>query len=209
LLPLADGRSSIVWSLPGTRAENLLHAGAAAFLMALQEASDGVLGELGACSDRAGFGLQVVHAWRYGRPRVVLVGDAAHTVHPLAGQGMNLGLLDAACLADVIEQALLRAEDPGDLRILRRYERQRKAENLKMLVALDALHRLFQLPAWTAPARALGLAAVNASPSAKRALMMQALGLGQLHGARWSDPRSGDRDRAAAARHGPVPRPAP
>jgi len=133
--------------------------------------------------------LQALHARRYCAPRAVLVGDAAHTVHPLAGQGMNLGLLDAAALARVIEDALLAGEDPGDVKVLRRYERERKGANLEMLVALDALHRLFALPAWAAPLRGAGLRAVDSSVVAKRFFMRRALGLnaGSKNPLRWSD----------------------
>jgi len=192
LLPLADGRSSIVWSLPTADAERLLTASDAEFVAALQEASAGVLGELAAVTPRAGFPLHALHALHYCVPRVALVGDAAHTVHPLAGQGMNLGLLDAACLAAVIEDAVLAGEDPGDLKILRRYERQRKGDNLKMQAVLDGLHRLFQLPAWAAPVRALGMRAVNDAGPVKRLLMEQALGLaaGSENRRRWSHAES-------------------
>ena len=188
-LPLADGRSSVVWSSPSERAAELLAAKPEAFLAELQRASAGVLGELGPCSQRAGFPLQALHARRYCAQRAVLVGDAAHTVHPLAGQGMNLGLSDAAALARVVEDALLAGEDPGDLKVLRRYERERKGANLEMLLALDALHRLFALPAWAAPLRGAGLHAVEGSAVAKRFFMRRALGLnaGSKNPLRWSD----------------------
>ena len=188
-LPLVDGRSSVVWSLPSERAAELIAAEPDAFLAELQSASAGVLGGLGPCSQRAGFPLQALHARRYCAPRAVLVGDAAHTVHPLAGQGMNLGLLDAAALARVVEDALLADEDPGDLKVLRRYERERKGANLEMLLALDALHRLFALPAWAAPLRGAGLRAVDGSAVAKGFFMRRALGLnvGSKNRLRWSD----------------------
>ncbi|HJR71239.1 MAG TPA: UbiH/UbiF/VisC/COQ6 family ubiquinone biosynthesis hydroxylase [Gammaproteobacteria bacterium] len=187
-LPLTDGRSSVVWSLPTADAERLLAADEAEFLAALDDASAGVLGKLVACSARVGFPLKALHAPHYTVPRIALLGDAAHTVHPLAGQGMNLGLLDAACVAAVIEAALLAGEDAGDRKVLRRYERERKGDNLKSLAAFDGLNRLFRLSPWTAPVRALGLAAVDASGPVKRALMREALGLraGRRHRLRWS-----------------------
>ncbi len=187
-LPLTDGRSSVVWSLPTADAERLLAAGDAEFLAALDAASAGVLGELTACSARAGFPLKALHAPRYTAQRVALLGDAAHTVHPLAGQGMNLGLLDAACIAAVVEDALLAGEDAGDLKVLRRYERERKGDNLKSLAAFDGLNRLFRLSPWAAPLRALGLAAVAAAGPVKRVLMREALGLraGHRYRLRWS-----------------------
>ena len=188
LLPLAGRRSSIVWSLPTREAERLLAASDAAFLAELEEASAGVVGALTECSARHGFPLQALHAVRYTAPRVALIGDAAHTVHPLAGQGMNLGLLDAASVAAVIEDALLAGEDPGDLKVLRRYELERKGDNLKMMAAFDALNRLFRLPGWAAPLRALGLKAVDSAGPVKRLLMNQALGLdaGRRNRLRWS-----------------------
>jgi 2-polyprenylphenol 6-hydroxylase len=188
LLPLADGRSSIVWSLPTLEAERLLAASDPDFLAELEIASAGVIGHLTACSKRVAFPLQASHALRYTAARVALLGDAAHTVHPLAGQGMNLGLLDAASIAAVIEDALLAGEDVGDLKVLRRYERQRKGDNLAMLAAFDALNRLFRLPASAAPLRQLGLRAVQASNPVKRLLMHKALGLeaGRRHRVRWS-----------------------
>lgn len=188
LLPLADGRSSIVWSLPAADAERLLAAGDADFLAELNAASAGVLGELSACSKRVGFALQALHARKYTAPRVALLGDAAHTVHPLAGQGMNLGLLDAAAAAAVVEDALLAGEDVGDLKVLRRYERERKGDNLAMLAAFDGLSRLFGLPGWAAPLRSAGMRAVDAAHPVKRLLMRKALGLeaGRRHRLRWS-----------------------
>jgi len=176
-LPLADGRSSIVWSVPSERALELRALPDGEFLAELNAASAGVLGTLTACAARAGFPLQALHALRYTAPRVVIVGDAAHTVHPLAGQGMNLGLLDAACLAGVIEAAVLAGEDPGDLKVLKRYERARKGDNLAMLAAFDALNRLFRLPLWAAPVRAAGMRVVGIAAPVKHALMQRALGL--------------------------------
>ena len=160
----------------------------AEFLAELNVASAGAIGELTACSKRVGFPLQALHALRYTAPRVALLGDAAHTVHPLAGQGMNLGLLDAAAIAAVIEDALLAGEDVGDLKVLHRYERDRKGDNLAMLAVFDGVNRLFGLPASVAPLRSLGLRAVEATRPVKRLLMQKALGLtaGRTNRLRWS-----------------------
>jgi 2-octaprenylphenol hydroxylase len=187
-LPLADGRCSIVWSLPTAEAERVLAASDAEFLAELGIASAGVLGELTACSKRIGFALQALHALRYTTQRVALLGDAAHTVHPLAGQGMNLGFLDAASVAAVIEDALLAGEDIGDRKVLRRYERERKGDNLAMLAAFDGLNRLFRLPEWAAPLRGMGMRAVEAAHPVKRLFMQKALGLevARRHQVRWS-----------------------
>jgi 2-octaprenylphenol hydroxylase len=177
-LPLLDGRSSVVWSTSSETARRLSAAAEQTFFEELQTASGGVLGAIEPSASRGSFPLQASHTCRYCCARVALVGDAAHTVHPLAGQGMNLGLLDAAALVDTLVAALSRGEDPGDLRVLRRYERQRKGGNLKMLLGMDALHRLFRLPGpMFRPLRAAGLSAMNAAPIAKNRLMREAMGL--------------------------------
>ena len=105
-LPLLDGRSSVVWSTGSEHAEALCGAAEDDFLAELQTAAGGALGRIRSASRRVSFPLRAIHANQYCRPRVALVGDAAHTVHPLAGQGMNLGLLDAAVLAEEIRNAL-------------------------------------------------------------------------------------------------------
>ena len=177
-LPLLDGRSSVVWSMRSPDAQRLSAVSEHAFVEELQTASGGVLGAIESGAPRASFPLRALHARRYCCARVALVGDAAHTIHPLAGQGMNLGLLDAAALVDTLTSAMNYREDPGDLRVLQRYERQRKGGNLKMLLAMDALHRLFRLPGpLFLSLRAAGLAALNATPIAKNRLMREALGV--------------------------------
>ena len=175
-LPLTDGRSSVVWSMSSQHADSLLEQSSKKFINQLEVASEGILGGVDSVSARASFKLRVMHSRRYCCPRVALVGDAAHIVHPLAGQGMNMGFLDAVEIVDVIENALNRGEDPGDLRTLRRYERNRKGENLKMLLALDGLNRFFRFPGISL-LRVAGLSVVNAASPVKRALMREALGL--------------------------------
>jgi 2-octaprenylphenol hydroxylase len=178
LLPLDDGRSSVVWSMPSASAEKLLRRSDADFGAELTAATDHVLGRVAEIGDRASFPLRAVQARQYCSARVALIGDAAHTVHPLAGQGMNLGLLDAAAFVDVLEAAVSAGEDPGDMRVLRRYERRQKGRNLKTLLTLDALHRLFtRAGPLLAPVRATGLSLVDGLPVAKRVLMREALGL--------------------------------
>ncbi|HSG65811.1 MAG TPA: FAD-dependent monooxygenase, partial [Gammaproteobacteria bacterium] len=178
LLPLADGRCSVVWSTSAEQAAVLCEGGADEFCAALTAATDGALGAITAASERACFPLQVLHARSYCRARVALIGDAAHTIHPLAGQGMNLGLLDAAVIAEVLRAAAACGEDPGDLRVLRRYERRQKGRNVKTLLAMDLLHRLFVgAGPLLAPLRMTGMSLVDAAGPAKRRLMREALGL--------------------------------
>jgi ubiquinone biosynthesis UbiH/UbiF/VisC/COQ6 family hydroxylase len=133
LLPLADGRVSLVWSTTPIEAERLLAMTPAEFGAAVSEASDSTLGALTLASERARFALRHFQADRYMATRCVLVGDAAHSVHPLAGQGVNLGLLDVEALCRHIETALSRGADIGDARGLDRGDLARLVE----VAALD------------------------------------------------------------------------
>jgi 2-polyprenylphenol 6-hydroxylase len=176
-LPLPDGRSSIVWSVQRVEAQRLRALDATAFAAALTAAADGVLGEVELTTAVASFPLQLQYALHYVRPHALLLGDAAHAVHPLAGQGLNLGLLDCGSLAEVLSDA----NDPqrfGDFRLLRRYERWRRSENLLAATALDALERLFSgtIPG-VSGLRAAGLSAVAKLPFLKRQFAQRALGL--------------------------------
>ena len=177
-LPLADGRVSVVWSLTDAEAERVLALDDAGFCTALTQASDARLGQVLSTTRRAAFPLQRLHAGEYVRGRFALAGDAAHAVHPLAGQGVNLGLLDAAALAEVIRDAHAEGRDIGDLGVLRRYERWRKGDNLAMIIALDGFKRLFSND--IAPLHTLrnaGLRAVDRFTPLKHAFVRQAMGL--------------------------------
>lgn len=177
-LPLADGTSSIVWSADHELASALLAAAESDFTRELDRASDHVLGSTSLVSERLSFPLRKVGAQRYVTHRCALVGDAAHVVHPLAGQGVNLGLLDAAALADIVLAGLREREDPGALRLLRRYERWRKSEVALMSTAIDAFDRF--LAHGTGPFSRLaqrGLGWVNRSQELKRLFIGRALGV--------------------------------
>jgi 2-octaprenylphenol hydroxylase len=178
-LPLADGRCSIVWSAEERRADDLLGLDDAAFLAELEQAFQQRLGPILSTGPRAAFPLRRQHAAEYVRPRAALIGDAAHTVHPLAGQGVNLGFLDAAALIDALDHALSRKRDIGTLATLRRYERARRGDNAAMLTAMDLFKRVFsnRIPPLVA-GRNLGLAAANHIAPVKHLFMRQALGLG-------------------------------
>ncbi len=178
LLPLADGRVSLVWSTTPAQAQELVNCGAEEFAERVTAASAGVLGRLEATAARAAFPLRLLQADRYVANRIALIGDAAHTVHPLAGQGINLAFLDAAALVDVIGAALESGDDPGELRPLRRYERWRKAEVLPAIALLDGLQRLFRGGnPLQSRLRREGLGLVDASGLLKRALMRRAMGI--------------------------------
>ena len=177
-LPLADGMSSIVWSADDDLASRLLAMDAEQFASELDVAADLALGATRLVSERTPFPLKALSAQRYVTQRCALVGDAAHVVHPLAGQGVNLGLLDAAALAEVVLAAVREREDPGALRVLRHYERWRKSDVAIMSAAIGAFDRF--LAHGTGPVSALarrGLGWVNRSQELKRFFVRHALGL--------------------------------
>lgn len=142
-LPLADGRCSLAWHADDALANELKALDHDAFCERLTEASAGVLGRVTRMDTRAAFPLKLMHAQRYCDHRVALAGDAAHVLHPMAGQGVNLGLLDVAELVAALEVGRDAGADAGDLTYLKRYQRARMAENLMMLGATDGLKRLF------------------------------------------------------------------
>jgi 2-octaprenyl-6-methoxyphenol hydroxylase len=142
-LPLPDNRAQIVLTAPHAEAKALMEISDAAFLAELNRRYDGQLGRLELVSDRLLFPVQLMHSDRYTLPRLALVGDAAHCCHPVGGQGLNMGIQDAAALAQILQTAHQRGEDLGSLRVLKRYERWRRLENLKILGFTDFLDRTF------------------------------------------------------------------
>jgi len=179
LLPLADPHQcSIVWSQPPAQCKRLLALADQAFSAALTTAFEARLGRLTATSARLSFPLKMRYAERYLAERLLLLGDAAHTLHPLAGQGLNLGLADVAALAVVLGTAKARQLDPGAHAVLRPFERARRADNSLMLALVGGLKRLFshtELP-WVL-ARNLGMSALDRHQPAKAWLTRRALGL--------------------------------
>ncbi len=146
----------------------------------LSEASDYVLGKLDVAGPRGAFPLVARHAEQYVQRGLVLVGDAAHAIHPLAGQGANLGLQDAARLAATITEALENGEYPGDRPVLRRYERARKGENATMLHFMTGLNRLFASDSsLVREMRVLGMRLFNRSGPIRERVVKTALGTGR------------------------------
>jgi 2-octaprenylphenol hydroxylase len=176
-LPLHDGRSSIVWSTTPHQAQQLLEEDEETFCRQLELAFAATLGRIESCGERAAFPLRLQYVDSYVQPGLALIGDAAHTVHPLAGQGVNLGILDAACLAEVVLEARAQGKDIAALKVLRRYERWRKGHNLLMMATMDGFKRLFGATweplRW---ARGAGMNLTNSLPPLKQLIMNHAMG---------------------------------
>lgn len=177
-LPLADGQCSIVWSQPTQQAQRRLQLDDATFCAELSEAFGEILGRVESCSARAAFPLRWQQARAYVAPRVALIGDAAHVIHPLAGQGANLGFLGAAVLAEEIERAHRADRDIGGLGPLRRYQRRRRGDSLLMQTTMDAFHYAFDNSSpWLSLSRSAGLNLVDRVPPLKTFFMQRAMGL--------------------------------
>ncbi|MBV6415975.1 MAG: 2-octaprenylphenol hydroxylase [Steroidobacteraceae bacterium] len=177
-LPLANGQCSIVWSVDNERAAALRSLDVPAFERELTEALDGALGEVRLASSRVAIPLVATRAERYALERCVLIGDAAHTVHPLAGQGVNLGFLDAATLAEELAAGRAEREDPGALRLLRRHERRRRPHNELMSRAMGGFNDFLAMghgPMAAVARRGLGV--VNRMGPVKRVFAARALGI--------------------------------
>ena len=169
---------SIVWSVTPEQSERLMKLDDERFCRELESAFEGCLGQVISADSRVCVPLRQRHAKRYVAPGLALIGDAAHTIHPLAGQGVNLGFLDAAVFAEVLRDAVERGERLADERVLSRYERRRMPHNLALMAAMEGFERLFQADAL--PVRLLrnaGLKMVDHSAEAKALFVRQALGL--------------------------------
>ena len=177
-LPLTEGYSSIVWSTSPDEAKRLTEISEDEFSVELEHAFESKLGKITSVAGRAVFPLRLFETLNYAQHRLVLVGDAAHTIHPLAGQGVNLGLADVASLIDVVVDALNNKKDIGDLKVLRRYERWRRSDNRAMITAMDGLKRLFGSELSSVKGlRSLGLNLTNKITPLKNIIMRQAMGI--------------------------------
>lgn len=174
-LPLKDGRSSIVWTLPSIEAKRISKLADEEFIQALDVASSGWLGHVVSTGERATFPLSMRLSESYSAQRTVLMGDAAHVVHPLAGQGVNLGFADAAALTQSVITARQAGQDIGTLKTLQKFDRWRRAESETMAFGMHALNGLFAVGTLS-PLRSIGLSAVKRSWTLKDLFLQRATG---------------------------------
>ncbi|MBV9756530.1 MAG: FAD-dependent monooxygenase, partial [Alphaproteobacteria bacterium] len=173
----AQNVSAIVWTEQSAIAARMQQLDDAAYGREIARRLGPHLGAVRPIGRRWSYPLGAMHAHRYYATRLALVGDAAHAIHPIAGQGLNLGFRDVAALAELVIAAVARGDDPGDAALLRDYQRRRRGANLLMLAATDGLDRLFStnFPP-VRVARRLGIAAVDRAPALKRLFIRQAMG---------------------------------
>ncbi len=178
-LPLPNAHHcSIVWSIDKLHAEQLLGLSQQQFASKLQHAFESRLGDVELISDFRGFELVKRHATTYLSHRVALIGDAAHTIHPLAGQGVNIGFQDVACLTRLIKNLHHKSRDIGLLENLRPFERERKTENLLMQNAMSGFKHLFANQSMPVTlVRNLAMSTLNKIPMAKELIIKKAMGL--------------------------------
>ncbi|GMR06822.1 MAG: UbiH/UbiF family hydroxylase [Gammaproteobacteria bacterium] len=177
LLPLSDGSCSIVWSADQARADELLLLNDSEFAEQLTDAFEHRLGKVEVLSPRAGFPLMLANARTYIKDRIVLLGDAAHRVHPLAGQGVNLGFQDVTELTSTLLESVANGRDIADLLYLRRYARRRRAEVSLMLAGMDGIQRIFTSRLLLVQkSRRLAMKMIDQLPPVKQFLVDRALG---------------------------------
>jgi 2-octaprenyl-3-methyl-6-methoxy-1,4-benzoquinol hydroxylase len=177
LLPLPGPHASLVWYTAPDEVARLKALDDESFVEELLRAFPSELGRIDALLERGSFRLTRRHAQQYCKPRLALAGDAAHTIHPLAGQGVNLGFMDVAALTEVLTKARDANEDIGALHVLQRYERWRRGENLLMQSAMDIFHHAFKPARGPLPwLRCLALRAANDLPPLRRLLTRRATG---------------------------------
>lgn len=177
MLPLTGHHASLVWYHTAEEVQRLKSLSDAEFIQTLQYAFPAELGGIRAVLERSSFPIMKAHAHHYVAERLALIGDAAHTVHPLAGQGVNLGMLDAAALAQVLSEAVDAGRDPGSRRVLRRYERWRRGENALMISILDGFYHAFKpQPAMVQNVRSAALNVADRAGPLKSLVMRYAMG---------------------------------
>jgi len=178
ILPLPDNRSSIVWSETTARADRIMTMEADDFLDALRPAFGSFLGEIALEGQRFAYPLRLTLASAFVADRLALVGDAAHGMHPIAGQGLNAGMRDVAALAEVLTEARARGEDIASAQVLARYQKWRRFDTAALALATDSFNRLFSNDnPLLRPIRDLGMGAVNAVPGLRRGFIREAAGL--------------------------------
>ena len=180
LLDLPDGRhrSALVWTVAERDAKGMLALSDAAFVAEAQQRMGEMFGDIELIAPRMSYPLNFHHAGRLTGERLAVIGDAAHGIHPIAGQGLNLGLRDVGTLVEVIGDAVRLGLEPGDAQVLTRYERWRSVDTLSVALATDGLTRLFGLPGRLPSAvRRLGMGAVQRLPALKRFFMDEARGV--------------------------------
>lgn len=177
-LPLEDGRSSIVWTRPSVDAQRLLALDSGDFVEELDIASSGWLGKVESCGPRAGFPLSMRLSECYASQRTVLIGDAAHVVHPLAGQGVNLGFADAAYLVESLIRTRLAGGDIGSAEELKGFDRWRRSESETMAFGMHALRSFFNIEGLS-PLRRASMALVKRSWVIRDLFLQRAAGLGR------------------------------
>lgn len=178
ILPLPGNRSSVVWSETRANARAIAALEDDAFLSVLRPRFGDFLGPISLAGPRFSYPLSLSLAERYAAPRVALIGDAAHGVHPIAGQGLNLGLRDVAALAEAVVEAARRGEDIGSPLVLERYQGWRRADATALALGMDAVNRLFATDNPVVSAlRGAGMGLVSALPGLRRGFMRQAAGL--------------------------------
>lgn len=183
LLPLLDTpdgrhRSALVWTVDEKDAAGAMAMSDAAFLAEVERCMGGIYGAIELAAPRASYPLNFHHAGRMVDDRLALIGDAAHGMHPIAGQGLNLGLRDVGVLVEVLTDGMRLGLEPGDAQLLRRYERWRSVDAFSVMAATDTLTRLFGIPGRVPSAiRRLGMAAVQRLPALKTFFMDEARGM--------------------------------
>lgn len=183
LLPLRDDaagrhRSALVWTVAERDAAGVLGLPDGAFVGEIMRRMGGMFGDLTLATPRSSYPLDFHHTAKVAQQRLVLIGDAAHGMHPIAGQGLNLGLRDVAALVEVLAEGMRMGMDPGDAQLLTRYERWRALDGFMVSGATDILTRLFGIPGRLPSAiRRLGMAGVQRSPTLKKFFMDEARGM--------------------------------